>query len=278
MPRVLTSNRNAEIAVQAFIADVTNRGWGLNEAWLAISRQLITCEIWDELRKTWVRYYDQPVLRERNDYKLLANSSPNQALQEATLVGDYIAQKLNIPRHDLCNQLGIFMKALSVQPNNPKGHSFRSIVAEVLARYGDPQITVQEEVNPYVLFPGHQFNLRSKNPRIDIVAYRNNLPVALCSNRWTYRHDRVDLLEEARAYISTARQFNPSIHFFGITAEMNSARLKKVVSQTLPLVQTADINYLVHLHTPLATTVINHNGDLVYLTDLVDWVNSSHNW
>jgi len=278
MPRVPTNNRNAEAAVQAFINDLTSKGWGLNEAWLAISRQLMTCEIWDELRKTWVQYYNQPVLRERNDYKLLADGSPNQALQESTLVGDYIAQKLNIPRQNLCNELGIFMKALSIQPNNPRGHSFRSIIAELLSRYGDPQITVQEEVNPYILFPGNQFNLRSKNPRIDIVAYRNDLPVALCSTRWTYRHDRVDLLEEARAYMSAAKELNPNIHFFGITAEMNPARLKKVVAQTLPIAPSADVDYLVHLHAPLATTVVNHNGDLLHLLDLVDWVNSSHTW
>lgn len=278
MPRVPTNNQNAEAAVQALINDLTSNGWGLNEAWLAIARQLMTCEIWDELRKTWVQYYDQPVLRERNDYKLLANGSPNQALQESTLVGDYIAQKMNITRQNLCNELGIFMKSLSIQPNNPRGHSFRSIIAELLARYGDPQMTVKEEVNPYILFPGNQFNLRSKNPRIDIVAYRNDLPIALCSARWTYRHDRVDLLEEARAYMSAAKQLNPNIHFFGITAEMNPARLKKVVAQTLPLVPSADIDYLVHFHAPLATTVINHNGDLVHLLDLVDWVNSSYTW
>jgi hypothetical protein len=124
MPRVPTNNRNAEAAVQAFINDLTSKGWGLNEAWLAIARQLMTCEIWDELRKTWVQYYNQPVLRERNDYKLLADGSPNQALQESTLVGDYIAQKLNIPRQNLCNELGIFMKALSIQPNNPRGRFF----------------------------------------------------------------------------------------------------------------------------------------------------------
>jgi hypothetical protein len=278
MPRVPTKNRNAEAAVKAFKNDLTNQGWGLNEAWLAISMQLMTCEIWDELRKTWVQYYNQPVLRERNEYKLLADGSPNQALQESALVGDYIAQKLNISRQDLCDRLGIFMKTLSIQPNNPRGHSFRSIIAETLARYGDPRITVQEEISPYLLFPGHQFNLRSKNPRIDIVAYRDRLPVALCSTRWTYRHDRVDLLEEAKAYMSSARQINPHIHFFGITAEMNPARLKKVIAQTSPLTQSADIDRLVHLHAPLATTVVNHNGDLIHLLDLVDWVNSSHSW
>jgi hypothetical protein len=59
MPRVPTNNRNAEAAVQAFTNDLTNRGWGLSEAWLAISRQLMTCEIWDERRKTWVEHYNQ---------------------------------------------------------------------------------------------------------------------------------------------------------------------------------------------------------------------------
>ncbi|WP_247216025.1 hypothetical protein [Synechococcus sp. C9] len=278
MPRIPTNNLNANTAVQAFINDLTSNKWGLNEAWLAVSKQLMTCEIWDELRKTWAQYYNQPVLRERNDYKLLANGSPNKALQESTLVGDYIARKLKIPRHDLCSYLGKFLKTLSIQPQNPRGHAFRSIVAETLARYGDPQITVEEEVNPYILFPGNQFNLRSKNPRIDIVAYRDGLPVALCSTRWTYRHDRVDILEEARAYMPVAKQIYPNIHYFGITAEMNPARLKKVVDQTKPVSPSADVDCLVHLHKPLATTVVNHNGDLAHLVDLVDWVHSSPNW
>ena len=278
MPRIPTGNKNAEAAVRAFIVEVTNKEWELGEAWLAIAGLLMTCEIWDNPRKTWMIYFDQPVLRESNDYKLLSNGIPNQALKEAALIGDYIAEKLYVPRQDLCSHLGTYMKALSIQPNNPRGHAFRSIVAEVLARYGDPSMTIQEEVNPYALFPNHQFNLRSKNPRIDIVAYRDDLPVALCSTRWTYRHDRVDMLEEARAYITAARQVNPTISFFGITAEINPARLQKVVSQTLPLVENADINRLVHLHAPLATTVINHNGDLMQLMDLADWVDGSHSW
>lgn len=278
MPRIPTNNKNAEAAVQAYNHDLTTNGWGLNEAWLAISRQLMTCEIWDDRQKTWLSFFNQPVLLESNNYKLLANGSPNKALQEATLVGDYIAKEMNVPRQSLCSNLGIFMKLLSIQPNNPRGHSFRSIIAETLAKFGDPKIITKEEVDPYVLFPGNQFVLRSKNPRIDIVAYRNNLPVALCSTRWTYRHDRVDLLEEARAYMSAAKKIYPNIHFFGIITEMNPARLKKVVTQTIPLVPSADIDRLVHLHKPLATTVVNHNGTLAYLQDLVDWVNSSHTW
>ena len=112
---------------------------------------------------------------------------PNTALHEATLIGDYIAAEMNIPREELESNVGQFLMSLGIQPNNPRGHAFRSIVAELLARYGDQSLVIEEEVDPYPLFPGFTFSLRSAKPRIDIIAYRNRQIVALCSTRWTYR-------------------------------------------------------------------------------------------
>jgi hypothetical protein len=40
----------------------------------------------------------------------------------------------------------------------------------------------------------------------------------------------------------------------------------------------AAISRLVHLHPPIATSVIGHNGGLVHLMDLADWVRDSFNW
>src|SRR4029077_11821806 len=116
-------------------------------------------------------------------------------------------------------------------------------------------LVIEEEVDPYSLFPGFTFHLRSAKPRIDIIISRGGQIVALCSTRWTYRHDRVDMLEEAVNYMAAARRGNPRCRFFGITAEVNPARLKKVVSQTAPINPHAAMERLVHLHVPLATTV-----------------------
>jgi hypothetical protein len=276
MPREATSDRNAETAVTQFRLRTGSEQRELDQVWLTISELLMTCEIWAAGR--WLPFRDQPVLRESNDYKENKNGGPNKALKEATLIGDYIAEKLGIPRAGLCAHLGGFLKGLGIQPNNPRGHAFRSLAAEALSTYGDPGLTVREELDPHSLYPGFTFALRSANPRIDIVVLRAKRIVALCSTRWTYRHDRVDMLEEATAYMAAARRENPDCRFFGITAELNPARLKKVVKQTSCLQRNAAMERLVHLHKPLATTVIGHNSVLEHLMDFAEWVRDSVNW
>src|SRR4029077_1020517 len=117
--------------------------------------------------------------RESNDYKLTQAGVPNRALQEAKLIGDYISAEMNISRDALESNIGQFLMSLGVQPNNPRGHAFRSIIGELLARYGDPDLVIEEEVDPYSLFPGFTFALRSAKPRIDIIVYRGEQIVAL---------------------------------------------------------------------------------------------------
>jgi hypothetical protein len=276
MPRLGTSDTNAEAAVAQFSSRMASEGRNLDQAWLTISELLMTCEIWGAAR--WLPFRNQLVLRESNDYKENKSGGPNKALQEATLIGDYISEKLGIPRNQLCAHVGGFLKGLGIQPNNPRGHAFRSLVAKALSSYGDTALTVMEEVDPYPFYPGFTFALRSASPRIDIVILRGQRIVALCSTRWTYRHDRVDMLEEAAAYMAAARRVNPDCRFFGITSELNPARLKKVVKQTSALQRNAAMERLVHLHKPIATSVIGHNGVLESLMDLADWIRDSPNW
>ena len=70
----------------------------------------------------------------------------------------------------------------------------------ILETFGDQDITYTEEVSPYEEFSDQQFSTRSPDPKIDIVARRGGLTVALVSSRWRYRHDRVNLVGEAMAY------------------------------------------------------------------------------
>jgi len=276
MPRQGTSDKNAEQAVSEFNSRMAGQGRNLDHAWLTVSELLMTCDIW--AAGQWLTLRGQPVLRESNDYKENKSGGPNKALKEATLIGDYLAEKLGSPRGELCSHIGGFLKALGIQPNNPRGHAFRSLIAEILSTYGDKALTVMEEIDPHALYPGFVFALRSASPRIDIVVLRGPTVVALCSTRWTYRHDRVDMLEEAVAYMAAARRANPECRFFGITAELNPARLKKVVKQSSALQRNAAMERLIHLHKPLATTVIGHNGVLEHLMDLADWARDSVNW
>jgi hypothetical protein len=263
MPRQGTSDKSAEHAVTQFISRMASQERNLDHSWLTISELLMTCEIW--AAGEWRPFRGQPVWRESNDYKENSSGDPNKALMEATLIGDYIAERLDVPRDELCSHIGGFLKELGIQPNNPRAHSFRSLVAETLSAYGDTTLTVREEVYAQSLYPGFTFALRSENPRIDIVVHRQQRIVALCSTRWSYRHDRVDMLKEAAAYMAVARRENPDCKFFGITAELNPARLKKVLEQTRALQRNAAMERLIHLHKPLATTVIGHNGVLDHL-------------
>jgi hypothetical protein len=276
MPRQGTSNSNAEKAVGRFNAIMSLQKRPLDQAWLTVSELLMTCETW--AAGQWRPFRGQPVLRESNDYKENKTGGPNKALKEAMLIGDYISEKSGVPRNQLCAYIGGFLRELGVQPNNPRAHAFRSLVAEILSTYGDIGLTVREEVEAHTLYPGITFALRSANPRINIVVLRHDRCVALCSTCWSYRHDRVEMLKEAPAYMAAARRANPECKFFGITAELNPARLKKVVKQTSSLQRNAAMERLVHLHKPLATTVIGHNGELDHLMDLVDWARDSANW
>jgi hypothetical protein len=276
MPRKPTGDANAESAVALFQKQLAAHSYTSADAWKSVIQLLVTCEIWAGGK--WIRKHGQPVFRESNDYKLNTKGEPNTALQEATLMGDYLATQLGITRENLCSKLGAFIKPLKIQPNNPRGHAFRSIAAEFLATFGDPALSIAEEVSPHDLFPGVPFHLRSAEPRVDLTVHRGANLVALSSVRWSYRHDRVDMLEEATAYMAPARRINSQCRFFGITAEMNPARLKKVVSQTTPVISHAAMTRLVHLHPPLATSVIGHNGQLGHLMSLQQWAADSFNW
>ena len=96
-----------------------------------------------------------------------------------------------------------------LQPHNLAGHAFRSLTVHILEIFGDKGTTYAEEVSPYVEFPGQHFGTRSRSPKIDIVARRGKVTAALISSRWRYRHDRVDVVEEATAYAPAACRHNP---------------------------------------------------------------------
>ena len=279
MPRHGTADEHAELAVDLYKQLLEDHDWQLDRAWLAIALLLMTCEVWRD--RGWRPLHGAPVLRESNDYKLNRDGTPNRALLEAMQVGEWIAAELGIEPDGLCSQMGQFFrhqKIASLQPNNPRGHAFRSLVAETLARFGDPALNVSEEVSPHELFPGFDFGNRSKAARIDIVVRRGARPVALITTRWTYRHDRVDIIDEARAYMPAASNLNVDCRFFGVTAEFGSARLKKVIAQTSPMTRNSAIDRLVHLNSDLPGDLLGKNGDLGQMWSLEQMVRDSVNW
>ncbi|MDE0133116.1 MAG: hypothetical protein OXQ32_12775 [bacterium] len=258
---------------------LVKRGWELNKAWLAIAVLLMTCEIWRDGR--WRAFHDAPVLRESNDYGLTKAGAPNRALKDAFLVRQQLSHELDIDPTTVCHELGRYFQhpaIIGLQPNNPRGHAFRSLVAETVAHFGDRGLDVIEEESPHTLFPGYAFGSRSRDARIDIAVKRDGRPVALITTRWTYRHDRVDIIEEALAYVHAARAVNNNCRFFGVTSEFGTARLKKVLYQTEPLTSNAAINRLVHLNPKLPGPLISRNGVLRAMWSLEQMVHDSYNW
>lgn len=280
MPREGTGDSNAELAVSLFNDLLDHRGWGLDRAWLAISQLLMTCQVWEN--GEWTHFADFPVLMERNEYRPRRGGADPRATRDAKAVGDRLASELGLTsRSDLPAALGLFFRQnrlSQLQPNNPRGHAFRSLVAETLARFGDPGLTISEERSPHAMFPGYRFDARSSEARIDIVAQRGAVPVALISTRWTYRHDRVDMIEEARAYIPAARSLNRNCVYYGVTAEFGQARLKKVILQTEAVERYASLRRLVHLNPELASSVVGRNGQLAHLMSLEQMVTESTDW
>ena len=117
------------------------RHLGLDSAWQAVCQLLMTCDVWD--RGGWHPFLGELVLMERNNYRHLRNGQPNRYLRDAMLVGDYLASSLGVVRADLADHVGLYFQEPAVsglQPNNIRGHAFRSIVAETITRFGDPEL------------------------------------------------------------------------------------------------------------------------------------------
>lgn len=279
VPRTPSTDAHAEQAVALFLELIASQNLGVDEAWVAVAQLLMTTQVWDG--GVWRPLHGELVLMERNNYKLTKRGEPNQALRDAAAVGAYIAQAIGVNRAVLDDHVGLFFKRPEIsglQPNNLRGHAFRSLVATTLDRFGDPALEIYEEQPVRDLFPGWDFGNRSEDARIDITVRRAGRIVALISTRWTYRHDRVDMIDEARAYIPAARNANRTVRFFGVTAEMGTARLKKVINEAAPIHPNPAIQSLVHLKPELASSVIGNNGTLRYLVSLADFVRSSTEW
>ena len=75
-----------------------------------------------------------------------------------------------------------------------------------------------------------------------------------------------------------ARGQNSDCRFYGVTAEFMTARLKKVISETGPVMRNAAIDRLVHLNPELPGELIGRNGDLREMWSLQQMVDDSHNW
>ena len=235
MPR----SSNAQAAVNLYQRLREQQQWTAATAWHGIAKLLLTCQIW---RGRWLRFHDVVVHREANDFRLSRGELPNTCLRRAEDLTSYLASQLDIPRSELCANIGLYWREPNIrrlQPHNLVGHAFRSLIVASLEAFGFPELTYNEEVSPYDLFPGHRFETRSKEPKIDIVAYKRTQIVALISTRWRFRHDRVDLVDEAMAYAPAARRQNSQCRMYAVVGEFAPNRLCKILAPVRRRIRTA---------------------------------------
>ena len=266
MPRSV----NAQLAIDMYEALRAQHQWHRAAAWQGVARLLLSCDIW---RQGWQSFHGVVVYREANDFRASARG-PNVVMRRAAALTGFLAHELGVSRAALCEEIATYWRHRDIaglQPHNLAGHAFRSLTVHILQIYGDPGVTYAEEVNPYDEFPGQQFATRSHQPKLDIVARRGNVTVALISSRWRYRHDRVDVVEEAMAYAPAARRHNPGCRLYASVGEFAPNRLDKVLSNCPPAQPHGALTAAVHFAPQLITDGLGENGRMVHLQSL-DWL------
>ncbi len=269
---------NAQVAVELYNELLQKYRWNSDTAWQGIARLLLSCDIWVA---GWHAFRNVVVYRESNDFKEGVRGTPNAVLRRAEDLSSYLAAELGIERANLCKEIGLYWrqpKICNMQPHNLVGHAFRSLIVNVLQQFGDSSIVYEEEVDPYKEFPGFHFFTRSKDPSIDIVARRGKQTVALISSRWRFRHDRVDVVEEALAYASAAHRHNPNCDLIAAVGEFAPNRLDKILSACPPSSPSPALQATVHFAPKLITEGLHENGRLAHLKGL-DWlIARTHEW
>lgn len=266
----MSRSPNAQTAVDLYKQLQEEYRWSAADAWKGIAIMLLTCEVWGI---GWQPFQDIVVYRERNDFKN-GPKGPSAVVKRAEQLTEYLAGELGVPRAALCNTIGTYYRHAVIrplQPHNLVGHAFRSIVVHILQTLGDSAITYEEEVSPNSEFPGHEFSTRSKDAKLDIVARRGPRTVALLSSRWRYRHDRVDMIDEAIAYASPAKRQNPHCQLYGMVGEFSVPRLVKVLEHCPPLHSNGALSALIHFNPDLLWSGLGENGKTQHLKSL-DWL------
>jgi hypothetical protein len=269
---------NAQIAVDQYTQLLAKYKWDKSEAWHGIVRLLLTCKHFEA--GGWKPLRDVVVYREANDFK----KGDNAVLERAEKLSQYLAQQLGIPRSSLCDAIGTYWntpRIATTQPNNIVGHAFRSIAVTILKTFGDPRVTYEEEVAPATEFPGYPFPTRSKQAKFDIVARRGSMTVALISSRWRFRHDRVDVVDEAVSYAPAARHHNPNCRLYVLVGEFDPSRLYKIISNCPPIHAHPAISAAVHFAPELISQGLGVNGDknrVQHLKSLEWLIGESFTW
>jgi hypothetical protein len=266
------------MAVDLYGKLLTQHQWNASTAWHGIALLLLSCETWD---RKWRPFEDFVIYREINDLRPGKNNIAGAARTRAKRLSALLADELRIPRQNLCTTIGAYWREPTIsssQPNNLVGHAFRSLTVAILQRFGAPEISYTEEVDPRQEFPGFEFKTRSRKPRLDIVARKGPKIAALISTRWRFRHDRVDVVEEALAYAVAARRQNAQCGIYAVLGEFSPNRLDKVLSHCPPVHPNPVLSATIHFAPALITEGLGANGRLHHLKSLEWLIDQTYTW
>ncbi|MDX6498121.1 MAG: hypothetical protein QOG23_1381 [Blastocatellia bacterium] len=273
----MSRSPNAQLAVDLYKDLHARYNWIADTAWHGIALLLLSCEVYKE---GWEPFHNVVTYIDSNRFKI-KEGRPSSTLRKAEQLTVYLAEQLDLDRATLCENIGLYWRVPSVrgfQPNNLVGHAFRSLILTALQVFGDPGVTYEEEADPHKEFPGQVFTTRSKNPRIDIMARRDNRTVAILTVRWRVRHDRLDVIDEAMAYAPAARRHNPNCKVYPVLGEFDGGRLRKVLANCPPIFRNAALDAAVHFEPLLITEGLQENGTLEYLRSLAWLISETFHW
>lgn len=269
---------NAQKAVQLFDQLAASNGWGAADAWKGIAELLLTCQ--RQHHGKWEDFYGVVVYRESNDFKT-TKKGPNATITRAGQLTRFLAIQLGCQPDEVCARIGRYWREPTIaglQQHNLVGHAFRSLIVRSLEHYGAKGIRYEEELAAREIFPGYKLTTRSVNPSIDIVALRGDTPVAMLSSRWRFRHDRVDVPEEALAYQAPASRVYGGLPYYAVVGEFSAARIAKILAVAPPLHPQGPVNAAVHFNPELLTQGLGENGRIAALRSLEWLIAQTHTW
>lgn len=273
----MARSANAQLVVDLYNELYSRFHWTSETAWQGIARLLLSCETYG-LR--WEPFLNVVTYVDSNRFTS-GETGPHATLRRAEQLTAYLAAELGIDRPQLCQNIGLYWqhpKIRQVQPHNLVGHAFRSLVTNVLQRFGDPAVTYEEEVTPQIEFPAYTFPTRSNGPKIDVIARRSSRAVALLAVRWRFRHNRLRAVAEALAYAPAIQQHNPNGKFYVVLGEFDCGRLRKVLAHCPPVLPNAEISAAVHFAPQLIRQGLQQNGTLEFLRSLAWLIGETFQW
>jgi hypothetical protein len=263
---------NAQLAVDLYNELQQRFQWTADRAWHGIAILLLSCELYT---REWEPFHGIVTYVDSNRFR------DEGTRHRAERLTSYLADQLGIQRNQLCERIALYWQRPEIrhlQPHNLVGHAFRSLIATVLKRFGDPEVDYEEEADPHNEFPGYMFQTRSRRAKIDIVARRGRRSVALLSVRWRIRHNRMRSVDEALAYVPALRRQNPNGHFYAVIGEFDGGRLRKLLSNCAPATPNAAISGTVHFAPQLIRNGLGENGTLEHLHSLEWLIQETFGW